>query len=66
MADTRFAFADLSQEEMLLLVRDIRDSKRNGRRAEKLVPYAKEIYAKLNVDTENPGNCAVLFLGGVV
>lgn len=54
MADTRFAFADLSQEEMLLLVRDIRDSKRNGRRAEKLVPYAKEIYAKLNVDTENP------------
>lgn len=44
MADTRFAFADLSQEEMLLLVRDIRDSKRNGRRAEKLVPYAKEIY----------------------
>ena len=43
MADTRFAFADLSQEEMLLLVRDIRDSKRNGRRAEKLVPYAKEI-----------------------
>ena len=54
MADTRSAFADLSQEEMLLLVRDIRDSKRNGRRAEKLVPYAKEIYAKLNVDTENP------------
>ena len=36
------------------LFRDIRDSKRNGRRAEKLVPYAKEIYAKLNVDTENP------------
>ena len=54
MADTISAFADLSQEEMLLLVRDIRDSKRNGRRAEKLVPYAKEIYAKLNVDTENP------------
>lgn len=54
MADTRFAFADLSQKEMLLLVRDIRDSKRNGRRVEKLVPYAKEIYAKLNVDTENP------------
>lgn len=47
MADTRFAFADLSQEEMLLLVRDIRDSKRNGRRAEKLVPYAKEIYANI-------------------
>ena len=54
MADTRSAFEGLSYEEIILLVRDIRDSKRNGRRVEKLVPYAKEIYAKLNVDTENP------------
>ena len=54
MADTRSAFEGLSYEEIILLVRDIRDSKRNGRRVEKLVLYAKEIYAKLNVDTENP------------
>ena len=52
MADTRSAFEGLSYEEIILLVRDIRDSKRNGRRVEKLVPYAKEIYAKLNVDTK--------------
>lgn len=47
-------FAEMPSLEMTDIIRDIRLSKKEGKRAESLVPYAKMISENLNLDPENP------------
>ncbi len=47
-------FVEMSSLEMTNIIMDIRLSKKEGKRAESLVPYAKMISENLNLDPENP------------
>lgn len=47
-------FKSMSLEELKVVADDVVTSKREGRRVESFVPYARDIMANLNVSVENP------------
>lgn len=47
-------FDGTSDEELKVIVKDVYESKIDGKRVESLVPYAQDLYNDLNLNMDNP------------